>query len=78
MAEEDARHIREIERKSVDTEIKLRTRGQFFGLFIAYFGLVTSAVTAYLGHDTVAGVIGGTTIISLVAAFVIGRWKEQS
>lgn len=42
------------------------------GLAIGVVALYTSYQLAMNGHDWVAGVVGGTTVIGLVSAFVIG------
>lgn len=48
-----------------------RMMGIFSGLVIACVALYTSYHLAMAGHDTVAGIIGGTTVIGLVSAFLV-------
>jgi uncharacterized membrane protein len=49
-----------------------RMLGIVAGLAIGCTALWASYVLAMNGHDAVAGVIGGTTVVGLVSAFVIG------
>jgi len=44
---------------------------------MASFALVISLSLGLLGHDWLAGVIGTTTVVGLVTAFIIGK-KEVS
>jgi hypothetical protein len=30
-----------------------------------------------LGHDWVGGIIAGTTVVSLVGAFITGKWQQK-
>ena len=43
------------------------------GLAIGSLALFTSLKRAVAGHDWVAGVVGGTTVIALVGAFIFGN-----
>nr|WP_277881299.1 DUF2335 domain-containing protein [Leptolyngbya sp. FACHB-17] len=52
--------------------------GQVFGLLIGLGGLCTAAFLGYLGESTAASVIGGTTVVGLVTAFIQGRKVETS
>ncbi|MDZ4100302.1 MAG: hypothetical protein U1E12_01345 [Hydrogenophaga sp.] len=49
-----------------------RMAGIVSGLVIGSTALYTSYNLAMAGHDVVAGIIGGTTVVGLVSAFVIG------
>lgn len=40
-------------------------------------GIGAATFMAYTGHDTVAGIFGTTTIVGLVAVFVIGKQKQS-
>lgn len=53
-----------------------RLGGIVAGLVIACVALYTSYHLAMAGHDAVAGVIGGTTVVGLVSAFVIGARRR--
>lgn len=49
-----------------------RMLSMFAGLTIGLAALYTCYQLAMSGHDVVAGVVGGTTVVGLVSAFVIG------
>ncbi len=53
-----------------------RIAGLFFALIIAFAGLGVAAYLAISGHDWVAGVIGGTTLVGLVTAFIAGKKSD--
>jgi hypothetical protein len=39
--------------------------------------MLVAFALAYIGHDTVAGIFGTTTIVGLVTVFVIGKRKQS-
>lgn len=53
-----------------------RMAGILSGLTIGGGALYAAVHLALAGHDTVAGVIGGTTVVALVSAFVIGAKRR--
>ena len=78
MAENDSKHLQDLERKSLDGTLKERRIGQIFGLFIGLAGFATAIALASLGQGTPAAVVGGTTLVSLVSIFVVGRIYPSS
>jgi len=50
--------------------------GLVFALIVACLGLGMAAWLAVNGHELTASVIGGTTIVGLVSAFILGRDKR--
>lgn len=48
------------------------------GLIIGTGALFTAYMLAMAGHDAVAGIVGGTTVVGLVSAFVIGKRRGQT
>ena len=52
-------------------------RGQTFALIIGVFALACSAFCAYSGHETTACVIGGSTLVGLVVAFIKGKSNQS-
>ena len=48
------------------------------GLLIGGGALYAAFGLAMAGHDWVAGVIGGTTVVALVSAFVVGATFKGS
>ena len=78
MAEDDAKHQRVIEMAALDAakaEVRL---GQWLGFIIGIAALGTSLTAIFLGAEVVAGIIGGTTVVGLVSAFIFGRIKQKS
>jgi len=73
MAESDAKHRRDIEMVAINAQRRERHLGQILGFSIGLFALATSAFALSLGHSVAASVIGGTTVVGLVAVFVTGR-----
>ena len=47
--------------------------GQAFGLIIGVAGLISAVVLGIYGESTAASVVGGSTVLGLVAVFVTGR-----
>ncbi|PXA93984.1 hypothetical protein DMC47_21425 [Nostoc sp. 3335mG] len=71
--EQEAEHQR-----AMDREIFRATRfdiliGKILGLIVALAGFGTSLGALYLGSPSTASIIGGATVVSLVAIFVIGK-----
>ena len=65
--------FRRSEMKRVNSMIFIeRILGMIAGLVIGTTALYTCFSLAMAGHDAVAGIVGGTTVIGLVSAFVIG------
>lgn len=48
-------------------------RGQLFALIISVLFLIGSVVLALFDHDTVAAILGGGTLVSIVTIFITGR-----
>lgn len=76
MAEEEAAHVRSMDARAMQYLRDERRRGQFFGFGAALLGLAAATVCAYLNQPTPASVIGGSTVVGLVAVFVVGRFKD--
>ncbi|MBB5411930.1 putative membrane protein [Paraburkholderia sp. HC6.4b] len=69
--------FRRSETRRVNTLVFVeRLTSMLSGLIIGALALVTSGYLAVQGHDAVAGIIGGTTVVGLVSAFVIGQKKQ--
>lgn len=73
MAEEDSKHMREMDKAALDAAAREVKRGQIFGLLIGLAALGASMLAIAMGAPTVAGVIGGTTVVGLVSVFIVGR-----
>lgn len=73
MAEKQQEHRMYIEKTIVDRQTKQSGKGQIWGgILTVLFGFIT-LVLGYTGHDVLAGIIGTTTIISLVIVFVLRK-----
>lgn len=80
MAEAGAKHQREIEAGLLvaDREADKRRhtevlRGQLFAGGAVVVAFSVSALALFLGYPTVASIIGGATVVSLVTVFMTGR-----
>ena len=73
MAEKDAQHTRNLENKALEVARRQQWLGQIFGFGIGIAVLVASMMALVLGYENAAMVLGGTTIVGLVAVFVTGR-----
>lgn len=70
MAENEQQHIHSLMSKGQQWTLWRKQIGQFLGFMIAALGLFGGAYLALHGHDGVAAVMTGSTIISLVGLFV--------
>lgn len=80
MAEKEQEHRFEREKIQLDCDKKVISdaaseskRGQYFALIISVLFLIGSVVLALFGHDTIAGILGGGTLASIVTVFITGR-----
>lgn len=75
-------NFRRAETKRVNTFVFVeRIGGVIAGFFIGMFALWVSYSLSMAGHHAVAGIIGGTTVVGLVSAFLLGasrKSKQQS
>lgn len=79
MAEKQLEHRIKCESAVVNGSVSESKRGQNYGLVISLLFLIASVFLGYFGHDWLAGVIGGGTLIALVTVFVSGhKSKEES
>lgn len=77
MAEEDALHRREIEKSAIfhnSVEVK---RGQNYGLIVSLAAFLSAVFCAAIGATTPATVIGGSTVLGLATAFIVGRSNKN-
>jgi len=78
MAERQSSHRMALEKEAISSEIKQSVTGQWMGFILAIVFLLASIYLAIIGHSTLAGVIGGSTILGLVSIFVIGKiWQQK-
>ncbi len=77
MAEANNLNRIEVIRETSKAEIRETLLGQIFAFLIALGALTVSGILGYVGESMASSVIGGTTIVGLVTAFIQGR-KESS
>lgn len=77
MAEEQQKHRFECENKMVEGTVSESKRGQWMAFIVAIIFVVAAVALGLYGHDWLAGVIGGGTLVALVTVFVTGR-RSQS
>lgn len=84
MTETNAAHRMEIDRHEMQMEkllvpesIKIRKSGQNKAFYISFIGIIAVSFCAYLGESTVASILAGTTLVSLVPNFILGRKKKK-
>lgn len=77
MAEKQSNHRMELEKTAITRQLNQSGRGQIFGFIIAVIAICISAWLAVQGFTVVASVIGGTTVVSLVGAFVYGKLHQR-
>ena len=71
--------FRRSETRRVNTFVAFeRFAGIVSGFIIGVVALGISYALAMAGHDWVAGLVGGTTVVGLVSAFVIGARRKDS
>ena len=77
MAEQQASHRINLEATVIGNQQRLASRGQVFGLIIGLAALAASVGCVFAGSPAVGGVIGGTTVVGLVTAFVLGKSHQK-
>lgn len=78
MAERDSTHLQSMEKMHLSAIFLERRLGQILGFSIAILALGASVFLAFNGREITASVIGGTTLVSLVSVFVVGRLSRNS
>jgi uncharacterized membrane protein len=76
LTEKQSEHRQHLEKTVVENQVQESRRGQVYGLIIGLAGLAVCLMLGLQGHDNVAAVVGGGTLVSLVTVFVIGRRKR--
>jgi len=77
MAEDQAAHRMELEKRVINSQQIQSERGQWLGLAIAIVGLGVALVLGLYGQQVVASVVGGGTVVSLAVAFITGRHTQK-
>ena len=77
MTEQQLSHRISLEKDVVKQQQKQSGRGQVMGFILATLCLASSTFLGFTGHDTLAGIIGTTTILGLTATFVLGKIRQD-
>lgn len=78
MAESEGTHSRRVQLIAVTTASIAQVLGQVFALTVALAGLWAAYRLAMADHESVAIVVGGATITTIVAAFLQARRAQKS
>lgn len=78
LLEVQTRTRQERESRLVDSQVTLPARGQWLGGALCVFFGAIGWNLALNGHDAVAGVLFGTTILGLITVFVLGRMPQAT
>ncbi|MEZ5006959.1 MAG: DUF2335 domain-containing protein [Chitinophagales bacterium] len=77
MAEKQGEHRRSLESHAVTEQLRQSRYGQIFGFIIALLLIGVSTVLGLSGQPVLAGVLGGSTLVSLVTVFVYGKVTQK-
>lgn len=77
MAENQQNHRIAIESQVVSSQQAIQKSGQKYAFWVAIIFAFVSGFCAFTGHDAVAATLGGTTVVSLVAAFIAGKHYQN-
>lgn len=73
MAESSMKHQHEYDHAILKVSKQQLARGQIFGFLIGLSAIGASVYSATIGYPWLAAILGGTTVVGLVTAFVVGR-----
>lgn len=73
MAEREAEHSHLMDKEAMQNKSDEVKRGQTFALVVTLAAFAAACVCAYVGAEKAAVTIGGTTVVGLVTAFIVGR-----
>lgn len=80
MAEKQSVHRQSMEQKVIEAEIldqqdarKERSHGQRYAFVLTILIVTIAFFLAMYGHDTVASILGGGTLVALATIFITGR-----
>lgn len=77
MAEKQLDHRIDVEKLAIRRQLNQSGIGQILAFLIALGCIGASAWLAIHDHDTVAGVVGGATVVGLVTVFIAGRNAQK-
>jgi len=76
MAEKQAEHRQELEKKNLDYSHGQITKGQYLGFFIGLISIIAGAYCSIQGATIPGSFIGTAGVVGLVTVFVLGSRKK--
>jgi|GEM_PF-2707321 len=73
MAEQEGEHAREVQMRAVRAAVRLQHMGQACAFLFATGSVFAAYKLAMAGHDVVASILVGTTLATIVIAFLNRR-----
>lgn len=73
MAETQQAHRIELEKKSIESQLKYNKRGQIFGFVIFILGILLSVFFALADMKIFAGTFATITVVTIIALFIGGK-----
>ena len=73
LTKSQTKHRQKLENDILPKQVNLASRGQIFAFILAILFLGGTIYLAINDHDVVAGVLGGSTIVSILSAFITGK-----
>ena len=77
MAEKEQAHQHEWNNKSLRLASRQTARGQWMAFILSLVLVAVAVWTIFAGHPTVGGIIFGTTVVGLAAAFISQTAKRD-
>lgn len=78
MAEKQQDHRMTMESTHLNKEHGQSRTGQWLGFVLALFAMALGGYLTLNGHDTVGGILLGSTLVSLVTVFVLGKTMQKN
>lgn len=73
MTEKEQAHRHEVDQQLLEYDRSDLRRGQNFGFVLALILILAALVIVYLGHEVLAGVIFGTTLLGVLVIYVLRK-----
>jgi len=70
MAEQEGEHLRDVQMRALKATVRLQHIGQMCAFVLAAGAIIAACYLALAGHDLVATVLVGTTLATIVLAFL--------
>ena len=77
MAKDQSNHRMELENKAIGEQLSQSKTGQLFAFILALVCIILAFILGMCGHDKVAIVLGGSTVLGLVTSFIYGKYKQK-